>query len=834
MASSRESDVDLLLAHGAFVRSLARRIVSDEHRAEDLAQETWVAALSRPADAVRSPRAWLSGILANLTRSEARTRARRERREAETARRETVPSTDSTVASASLGRDLADRVLALEEPFRTTILLRFYEDLPPRAIARRMRVPVRTVNSRLARGLERLRAGFRREGADRSWIAGLVLLAEPSEIVRTGVLWMNAKQVVGIAAAVAVTAGAIAWMRSGAGEPATPTAPRAEVASAPLEPTPAAASSPLAPAAPEHAPTRAPGIAVAPTVEPSAPETAAAATRRIRGRVFGPDAFPRAGVEVNFDCGLEPPPRATSGAGGAFELVVPAADGKPREGVLRAADPSLVNVSVGWVRAGREAEPIVVVAPARDLGGKVVDASGAPLAGVQLALQPPEGFMRRLDAVLDATERSDAKTTSDAAGAFALPRSADVPGARVVGKLEGFETAILEVLAGTDLGLVVEMHPKRAEVGEIEGTVVDASNARVAGAFVSLGFRSAVTDGRGEFRLATTKAEDAVDLVAIHPGQLPGRVRADRDPASGKPVWPSDLVVRLGAAPLSMTGTVVDGEGRPRVGVRIWLEDPTRFGLTGDDDTATVESLVGGKTMEGDDYWRSTATDAAGAFELGGLVDREYKVGLLDLKALDLLRTGPFSAGARDVRIVFERAPPRKISGRVLSARGLPVPGVSLDLMRPTYGGISMSIDSGIRVSDAEGKFAFEDVRGKELLVWVRGDDVIPKMIPVPDEIGEEGFDVHLAVRCHFKVHLAPGTAADRLRVLDADGAEMNLLDITPSGVTTMKEASIVDGRSAALGVEEGAWTLSILRNGAEVLRRELRLVPGILNVIEL
>ena len=34
------------------------------------------------------------------------------------------------------------------------------------------------------------------------------------------------------------------------------------------------------------------------------------------------------------------------------------------------------------------------------------------------------------------------------------------------------------------------------------------------------------------------------------------------------------------------------------------------------------------------------------------------------------------------------------------------------------------SIDSGIRVSDAEGRYVFDPVHGTELRFWVRGDDV--------------------------------------------------------------------------------------------------------------
>jgi hypothetical protein len=449
--------------------------------------------------------------------------------------------------------------------------------------------------------------------------------------------------------------------------------------------------------------------------------------------------------------------------------------------------------------------------------------------GVQLALEPPD-FMRRLDGPrLDG--RSDVHTTSDASGAFALPRCADIPGARIVGRLDGFETAVVEAQPGTDLGILVEMRTRQPEVGEIRGRVVDAGNAAVAEAFVSLGERTAVTDSRGEFRLETVGAEAALDLVAIHPGFLPGRFHAEKDLATGAPIWPAEVVLALGGLPLSIRGTVVDGEAS-RGTARIWLEDPTRFGVLGGTTGRRSSPLIAGPGMDGDNYWRSTSTNADGAFELAGLVDREYKVGLLDARTLDL-PDGPFAAGARDVRIVFETAAARRIEGHVKSTRGAPVPGVALDLMRPTFGGISMSFDKGVRVSDAEGKYAFEEVRDGAARVGARrrrrsDDDSVRA-------IGEEGFTITVAVRCHFKVHLSGEmAAADRLRVLDAEGAEMDLMDITPSGVTTMKHASIVSGRSASLGVAEQAWTLSILKNDAEILRRDLRLVPGILNVIEL
>jgi RNA polymerase sigma factor (sigma-70 family) len=151
-------DLDLLLTHSAWVRALARRLVGEG--ADDLVQEAWVAALARPEVELRTPRAWLAGVLRRLARRTRRGEARRRVREENSARAASgacEPSVEETFEAAATGRALADLVLALEEPFRSVVLLRYYEDLPPRHIAEKLGIPVRTVNSRLERELARLR-----------------------------------------------------------------------------------------------------------------------------------------------------------------------------------------------------------------------------------------------------------------------------------------------------------------------------------------------------------------------------------------------------------------------------------------------------------------------------------------------------------------------------------------------------------------------------------------------------------------------------------------------------------------------------------------------------
>ena len=59
-------------------------------------------------------------------------------------------------------RAVVAAVLALAEPLRDAVLLRFYEGLPPREIARRLAVPVETARTRVKRGVEQVRARLTR------------------------------------------------------------------------------------------------------------------------------------------------------------------------------------------------------------------------------------------------------------------------------------------------------------------------------------------------------------------------------------------------------------------------------------------------------------------------------------------------------------------------------------------------------------------------------------------------------------------------------------------------------------------------------------------------
>lgn len=166
-----------LLSERAWVERLARSLVRDEALADDLAQETWLAALERPPTWERSPRGWLGRVLRNRLARHGRRGARAQRRERAAARPEALPAADDVLGAAEQHKRVVDALWTLDEVHRTAVLLRWYEGLPPREIAARTGAPVETVRSRVRRGVEQMRARLDAEhGGRRAWVTALTPL----------------------------------------------------------------------------------------------------------------------------------------------------------------------------------------------------------------------------------------------------------------------------------------------------------------------------------------------------------------------------------------------------------------------------------------------------------------------------------------------------------------------------------------------------------------------------------------------------------------------------------------------------------------------------------
>jgi RNA polymerase sigma factor (sigma-70 family) len=177
-----------LLTHAAWLRRLATALVGPANDPEDLAQEAWVAALRhppRPASSGESAapplRSWLAEVLRNAARMRSRGAGRRLLRDGAFAADapDDIPSAEALLERLHTQRMLAGLVAELAEPYRSTLLLHYYEGLPSAEIARLQQVPAGTVRWRLKTGLDKLRASLDDgAGGDRRlWCAALLPLA---------------------------------------------------------------------------------------------------------------------------------------------------------------------------------------------------------------------------------------------------------------------------------------------------------------------------------------------------------------------------------------------------------------------------------------------------------------------------------------------------------------------------------------------------------------------------------------------------------------------------------------------------------------------------------
>ncbi len=172
-------DPATLEAQRARMRRLARSLVRDYDAADDVVQETCLRALTGSVKPRRSVGACLAGVVRNVASRLHRSEGRREKRERDAARRDGAPSTLDLLARVEEQQRVLACVRRLAEPYRTAILLRYFEGLPPRAIAAQTGAPLDTVKSRLKRGLQKLRSQMDTEhgGSRRAWMAVLLPVA---------------------------------------------------------------------------------------------------------------------------------------------------------------------------------------------------------------------------------------------------------------------------------------------------------------------------------------------------------------------------------------------------------------------------------------------------------------------------------------------------------------------------------------------------------------------------------------------------------------------------------------------------------------------------------
>ncbi len=834
MSRSPENTPEGLLEHLDWVHRLARRLTADSGLAEDAAQEAAMALSLQPPGKGVNVRAWLGGVLKNRIRQGRRAAGRRSHHEAASARAEVQPSALDLVARASVQRQVVDTVLGLREPYRTVVLLRYFEGLTPGKIAAREGLPVETVKTRLKRGLALLREQLDAEhgGDGKTW--AMVLMTHLP--IQRGVLAGAAAgvSIVTLKHFIAPSLAAVAALAAGWWL-------LADENGAQLSRDDGAAVATYEPELEEAVET---GVEIDRTeierVESSAFTPAVLGATKtpdpdrllaVEGRVITTDSALIADVAVQFVATGSSPETAvevgrTDGAG-RLELEL-----EPSSGFLTVETESWTTVLPGAVQAvGDVSRPTVVVAPPRTVEGRVVDAEGRPMADAEVRYTSSDFLWGRLDFKIDRVGPVEFETRSDSAGYFVFERAPELLEARLFASAGAVASGSVDVPERGSVYLEVVVGEPPSDSDVLLGRVVDAADRPVAGAWVSLGGQSQRTADDGRF-VVQGGGDLAGDVLrAAAPGYLPAEL-----PAAEDGTWPEELILRLGREALELSGRVLDAEGEPAVGVQVRLLGSTTFGLLnfGNEQDpawmmASVESVTSG--IQGG---LDVRTDEQGRFEFAGLLDRSYGLLAVDRGALSTVHLEAVQAGSSDVELRFvEGGETTRVAGRVVGANGEPIPRASVTLIRfgtpAEVGAASLELRSEGLTTDDLGAFEFDVLVGDDARLHIYAGPAYPmRTIPLADEPDLADIEVEVRGLASFYVDLGGSPElANRAELLDAEGAPTSLYQTQGLGMFSMQEIFMKDGRSPVMSAPEGTWELVLWSGDTIVERREIVLVPG-------
>lgn len=789
-----------LMAEMAWIRRLARALVKDAAAAEDVAQQTWLVATEQQPDTDRPLRPWLARVVVNLVRTRRKARARRDQREAAYDDGRQVPTPAELIERVELQRAVADEVLALAEPYRSTVLLHFVEGLDSAEIARRLQIPAGTVRRRLKVALDQLRAAMqkRTDQPRRGWIAALAPLARLPGPAAMGVFAM--KKVIGIVVVLVlllVFGGGMIWRHRARPDVPASTAP---AGSRPNVPSPSADATIPAWLVPPGAPSR----RIAGRV--MAHGTPIAGAKVMLGLEVVGEASPVRVMPDGMSQVLQPIAERRSAADGSFDF------GEQPAGLFAvsasAATYAAAQVIVDGANPRTKSDQLVIELGDchTRLSGTIADASGGGIAKARISVAGLSG------------------TESDAAGAYSVciaPRDAfGTPSAEVRVEADGYGTIKEDIITVGDLHHDFQLVPEAV----LAGRVTTSDGRAVAGARVTAGADPdemphhvasgwATSDAQGRFRIAglapgsfhlsatadgmrtalpvaafarpTTTSRD-IHLVVEALARLRGRVVMNGQPIGGVRVVavhegaPSVSGVSLDDGSFVIDG-VVDGSAHLVTSpyeavapVDVHVTRPVVDGIVVE--VTRMASIRGhvthaGAPVAGADVWYVTGpqarafapdptarTDATGSFVLEGVSPGPGRIVAWDNPSKTYGNWRPIEiVGAQDMTVDIELASSGEVKGVVVNQAGRPVPGVYVRL-DVTAG----SDDMCESMTDAKGQFDCAMLVGGEYRATV-----------APSPGGRQGF----APVDHF-----------------------DAIQVPPAGVVTGIRLAIVDERLALRG----------------------------------
>ncbi len=508
---------------------LARHLVpTNPADADDLTQDLAVILFSRSrgkqVDPVRV-RASLVVALRNRAKNLFRSMARRARREQSAASTERVESTASLVARRDLHSIVARELLALEEPYRTTLLRRFFEDRSPDEIAELDAVPSTTVRWRQHRGIALLRERLdaRHHGDRDEWLRALAPLLTniptPHAVPLAGTIVMKSNLAVIGASVALLLIGAWLWSSGSVTTGVTETLSQTSSSSSISGP-------PLAREDSKESVARSPAVA-----EPvaSEPRTVPSPTARLTMRVVDDAGGPIRGahlIATSISTSGETyatDPRATSDERGFITLDVSPSDSTSQP-VANSVSIALVLRADGFV--GRIVPTLARVGGGVDLGtfamgrassltGRVVFAGGGGVSGALVSSGPE---MPEICPLGDTGELEFPATRSNPDGTFRLdgipPGNAWILAANE--RLESTKRIDVALRAGEsrELGELTLESTKDADALIAHGIVIDAEGVPVDAARIEIRKSRLPEGGRG--RASTTTYTDLTGRFATH------------------------------------------------------------------------------------------------------------------------------------------------------------------------------------------------------------------------------------------------------------------------------------------------------------------------------
>lgn len=510
-----------LRRHGGSLRRLARELVRDGAAADDAVQETFLHAVRRPPPAGERTGGWLATVLRRVVSRSRRGERRRVRREDAVAGEPVVGDPAEVAARTELAQRLMAAVHGLDEPYRGAVWQRWFEELPPRAIAARTGVPLATVKSRLQRGLQQLRQRLGEEGESSDWRCALASafgfeMAKGAATAATVAAWQGGV-LMATGAKVAVAAGVAAlavWWLWPERSRIEPPFPREANATAPA----ASSDATLA---------RSPGVSGSQqrvlADEAAPPPASSRPLATWRGRVVdAATGIGLAGASVELVVSDSAPPLdvRTTGDDGRFEVIAELG----AFGRLRFAHPGYGSLASNLDNLRLEAGQVeelgdLPLPPGRSVRGRLQDEAGAPPpAGTVVTA----GFAWTTAATWTQFGLSTASTQAD--GSFAFDA---LPFGRVTfgidrGPFELADPAVAELTptAPSDLMLTVRRRPT------IAGRVVDLDGNPLQGIGLATlpGEAEMRTNGDGTFELVKRWRNDLTStsvLVVDAPDHAP-------------------------------------------------------------------------------------------------------------------------------------------------------------------------------------------------------------------------------------------------------------------------------------------------------------------------